>query len=378
MKIAIDARTMAQAERLTGVGTVVSLLAAHCAVRGVRATLLYDRTPSWRQPAHDQRVLSARSRPVWEQWQLPKEIRRGAYDLVHLTWNYGLPALRPRFARWIVTVHDLIPLASPPERSTLRDQLWWTYYRWSTRYSLRHADAIVAVSEATAAAIRQYDPTTVDRLTVIANPVQPVFLAPITEDAIDEVRRRYGLTGRYLVYSGGFDERKRIDLAIEALEHLPSSLNLVLVGQENDHARRLVDLARRRGVAERVQLPGYVPLADLPALIAGSAVSVYPSRAEGFGYPVAEALATGTPVVTTSIPALQEIGGSFPGYVAPTVRAKAFAAAVRPYLAWSAGQRRLFGQAARRWAARYSAATAGQAMLALYERVRGERRVNAS
>ena len=141
---------------------------------------------------------------------------------------------------------------------------------------------------------------------------------PAPPQAIDSVRRRYGIEGPYLVSLGALEPRKNLPATIRAFASLPEDLRpaLVLVGSASPWNREGWDLVQSAldelpiPVRERIVLTGYVPEAEKVALLSGAEALVYPSLYEGFGLPVIEAMACGTPVLTSNTSALPETAGN--------------------------------------------------------------------
>jgi glycosyltransferase involved in cell wall biosynthesis len=170
------------------------------------------------------------------------------------------------------------------------------------------ADRVLCVSATTARDLTQHlgvDPERVD--------VSPLGtdLRPASEQAVAALRRRLGLRGPYLLGLGTLEPRKDVPTLIRAFARLAGELphRLVLAGMAGWGAGEVAGAVAASGVSDRILLAGYVPEADKPALFTGADVFVYPSRYEGFGLPVLEAMACGTPVVTTTGGSLPEVAG---------------------------------------------------------------------
>jgi glycosyltransferase involved in cell wall biosynthesis/GT2 family glycosyltransferase len=143
------------------------------------------------------------------------------------------------------------------------------------------------------------------RVSVAPCAVDPREYFPCTDDVVNAVRRKYELPDRYFLYVGSLEPRKNLGLAIRAMERYRGPGVLVVVGASGWLNSSLHDLLVRGG--PRIKMLGYVPQADLPALYGGAIATVYPSRYEGFGLPVVESMACGTPVVTSNNSSLAEI-----------------------------------------------------------------------
>jgi len=207
----------------------------------------------------------------------------------------------------VVTIHDLIFMRHPEYYHWLDTKI----YEWKFRQTLREADHIIAISERTRQDIlelggKEY----ADRISVIYQSFAPRFSSDVREDKKAEVRKRYKLPQRYVLSVGTIERRKNLLLAAEAVELLPQDIHLVAVGRQTEYARELPK-------DERIHLLSGVPDSDLAAIYALAEAFVYPSRYEGFGIPIIEAIAAGLPVVACTGSCLEEAGGPACRYVSP-------------------------------------------------------------
>lgn len=253
-------------------------------------------------------------RNALEQAIIPLQARR--YDVLHYLDSYG-PVARPRGVPLALTVHDILPLTHPE------------YFRpRSRRYlaplmsrTIPRADAIMAISGATAQTLIDRLHVSPERIRVVHNGVEPLFRpAPAAEVA--RARRRYGIEWPYLIAVGAIERRKNLPRVIRAFAQarreagLPH--HLLLVGSAGLGDEEVVEAITSAGVAGLTHLLGYTPRADLPALLTGADVALYLSLAEGFGLPIIEAMACGTPVIASTAPALVEVAGDAALLVDPT------------------------------------------------------------
>lgn len=228
---------------------------------------------------------------LWERGLPP----RVPGDVVHATTPLAPTARRLRRGALVVTVHDAVPFTHP-ELLTARGAAW---HRRMIARAARTADAVVVPTEA----VRRVLSSFVDldtRVAVIGEGVAEAFLEPVTPHSVSRVRDRLGLPERYLVAVGTLEPRKGLSTIIEALPLLPQDVHLAVVGPSG-----WGDAAPR--ASERVHLLGRLSDADLAAVVAGAAVSVHASREEGFGLPLVEAMAVGTPVLHSDIPVFGEV-----------------------------------------------------------------------
>jgi glycosyltransferase involved in cell wall biosynthesis len=247
---------------------------------------------------------------LWTHVSLAREMLSDPPDVLFVP-SHVLPLVHP--PRCVATVHDL-GYHYHPEAHTLSQNL---YLRWSTRHNARTANRVVVDSQATRRDLVQFYGIPEEKI-VVVYPGRNERLIPVSDpSALRAVRGKYGLTGAYLVYVGTLQPRKNLARLVEAYAKLleaseeasSSKLQLVLVGQKGWLADDLLSQVRKLGLGERVVLTGYVPDSDLPALLSGALAFVFPSLYEGFGLPLLEAMACGTPVVCSNTSSLPEVTG---------------------------------------------------------------------
>jgi glycosyltransferase involved in cell wall biosynthesis len=254
------------------------------------------RVPGVRGP----RRLALPARPLAAAWEAGLPPRPRGADLVHATTL--LTPRRGRRSRLVVTVHDAVPWTHP-ETLTPRGVRW---HRAMAARAAAEADALVVPTRAVAAElsrhVRTRAPVVVAGAGVTAGLARPA-------DAAERLAR-LGLTGGHLVSVATLEPRKGLDVLLRALAEQPGRLPpLAVVGRTGWGGVEPVDMARDLGLPEGSVRPlGGLSDEDLAAVLSSALVAVVPSRAEGFGLPVVEAMAAGVPVVTSDDPALVEVG----------------------------------------------------------------------
>jgi glycosyltransferase involved in cell wall biosynthesis len=232
---------------------------------------------------------------AWHYLRRPRvEVAVGAVDLVHATTL----AIPPKSAPLVVTIHDLAFLTYP-EYFTRRGI---SFFMRGLSLALKDADLVLCPSEATRAACLKagFEPERTDVVPL------GVSTSRTTESDLSRVRAKYGLGNRYIFFAGTIEPRKNLSGLLAAFRRLDPSAELILVGPRgwNEDLDVLLGPARMR-----VKVLGFVPAQDLAALYAGARVVCSPSLLEGFGFPVLEAMANGTPVVTSRGTSTEEIAG---------------------------------------------------------------------
>ncbi|MGC4081385.1 MAG: glycosyltransferase family 1 protein [Vicinamibacterales bacterium] len=245
-------------------------------------------------------------RALWMQMEAPRLLRRLRADVVHFT-NGMLPAACPTPA--VVTIHDMsltiYPRFHPARRILLN--------RPFVNLAARRADAIITVSDAARHDILSLYGLDADRVHVVHEAAAPSFGVIHDLARLRRVRERYGLSERFILSVGTIEPRKNLPMLIDAFAHrrvsgeLPHQL--VCAGPYGWLSNDIEAQIDRLRVRDAVRLVGYVPFDDLPALYNLAEMLVFPSVYEGFGLPVIEAMACGTPVVTGPVAALNEVSG---------------------------------------------------------------------
>ena len=230
--------------------------------------------------------------------------------------------LRRAGIKSVVTIHDLIFMRHPEYYHPWDVQI----YRWKFRRAIEEADRIIAISECTRRDIAELGGVAEERIDLVYQTCNPRFSQTATDsgadsgdsdgmDSSDIAALR--LPRRYMLSVGSIEERKNLLLAVRALPLLPKDLHLVAVGRQTPYATRVAAEARRLGLAPRLHMLHGVSDAQLRAVYRGAEVFVYPSRYEGFGIPVIEAIHSGLPVVACTGSCLEEAGGPHNIYVSP-------------------------------------------------------------
>ena len=256
---------------------------------------------------------------LWTHLRLSREMYSLPPDVLFVP-SHVLPLIHP--PRCVVTVHDL-GFHYYPQAHTLCQN---AYLRWSTRFNARTAKRILADSEATRQDLMRYYATPEERI-VVVYPGRDETLAPVEDpQVLTELRARYGLRAPYFLYIGTLHPRKNLVRLIDAFAALTSAgrvqvqaadgaadeaigPQLVLAGQKGWLYEEIFGRVRKLGLEKHVVLTGYVPDVDLPALLSGALAFAFPSLYEGFGFPVLEAMACGTPVVCSNVSSLPEVAG---------------------------------------------------------------------
>ncbi len=242
-------------------------------------------------------------------WELPRLEWLTPFDVLFAP-NFVPPPTATR--RLVLTVHDLA-FRHRPETAPLATR------RWLERLdrALRQAAEVVTVSEATRRDLLELYPVDPERVTVIHHGIDPDRFRPAGEEDVERIRRRYGIDGPYVLFLGGLEPRKNLPALVGAWARLPEDVRpcLVLAGTSvawNPEGRAELERSLATlpaSVRGRVAMTGYVEHRDKVALLTGARALVFPSLYEGFGLPILEAMAVGTPVVTSDVSSMPEVAG---------------------------------------------------------------------
>jgi glycosyltransferase involved in cell wall biosynthesis len=255
---------------------------------------------------------------TWERLQMPWRIRRDKLDVYHGTYN----TLPPRWPIWkgppmVVSLHDVIVTWYPDD---LEDP-FIQYARKVTQRVVRDASVILTVSEWSKRDICERFQCDPGKVHLSLNGLHPEVLKGAPAGAGDRARQDYAEGRQYMFAIGAGLERKNTGRMIEAFalarERRPDLPHLLLISGLGDHIDRFKERAQGAGVLEHVRFLPYLSQADLIALYAGADLCIYPSIVEGWGIPVTESLALGTPIVTSNTSAMPEAGGEHARYFDP-------------------------------------------------------------
>jgi glycosyltransferase involved in cell wall biosynthesis len=254
-------------------------------------------------------------RILWEQFALYRRAGRDGAGLLHAPC-YVMPVWST--VPVLVNVHDILAFTRP-ELCTAANR---SHFRRFLPKTLERAARVVVPSSAVKREIIDtFQDLPHEKIRVLPWGVEPAF-APVADEAKRRgVALRYGLPPAYILHVGRREPKKNIRQVIEAYFSARATMKiphrLVLAGPEGWGTRELDKIVRELGLEEMVLRLGYVPREDLPAIYSMASALVFPSLAEGFGLPVVEAMACGTPVIASDIPALREVADTAARLVAP-------------------------------------------------------------
>lgn len=267
----------------------------------------------------------SRIRSLWRVWGITKDIQKDGIQIFHglsneLPLNIGTPEQRKMKAggkgcKYIVTVHDLIFIHTPQYYHWIDRQI----YNFKFRRACRCADRVIAVSEYTKKEIMHYYHTPESKIDVVYQGCDPVFSQEIEEGKLQEVKARYQLPDKFVLYVGSIEERKNLMLVAKAMAELNrrAAIHVVAVGRRTAYVDQIQDFLKAQGIDHLFHFYHQVPYADLPSFYKWASTFAYPSRIEGFGIPLLEAISSGVPAIGCTGSCLEEAGGPNSIYVNP-------------------------------------------------------------
>jgi glycosyltransferase involved in cell wall biosynthesis len=310
VRVALD--VSAVPPQLAGAGRYIAELARRLPANGVDTTLVTRRDDAlrWHDWSPSSYVASVvpngrAARLLYEAWVLGTTATARTADVWHAP-HYTMP--RRRTKPTVVTIHDLTFFTNPEwhERSKV------TFFRRAITYAVTHADVLISVSDFTSRQLKEIFPSHAPLVTAPLG----VDLDRFTPDARhdDDLIRAHHLPTDvpYIFFLGTFEPRKGIDVLLDAFEEiapLHSDVELWLAGQTGWGIKAVESRLAEHGAHARVRRLGFVDDTVLPSLLRRARTVAYPSRGEGFGLPVLEALACGAVVVTSADTVMSEVAG---------------------------------------------------------------------
>ena len=314
---------------------------------------------------------------LWRSRGIVRDLLRDGVQLYHGLSGELPIGLHKSGIKSVVTIHDLIFLRHPEYYHWFDTKI----YAWKFRQTLREADQIIAISECTKRDIIAFGHIDPSRISVIYQSYAPRFSSSASQNHGDQnhgdcprdssAAKIMGtvpvIPSRYILSVGSIEARKNILLAVKALPYLPEDLSLVIVGRHTKYTDLVIDYAKAHNLNHRIHILHGVTDDELPALYAGAEAFVYPSRYEGFGIPIIEAISSGLPVVACTGSCLEEAGGPDSLYVDPD-DVKGMAAAIRQCLRGAEGREERIARS-REYIHRFEGADVASQVISLYNRL---------
>lgn len=260
---------------------------------------------------------------LWRALGIKKQLHADHIDIFH-GLSHEIPFdLQQTKIKSIVTIHDLIFLRKPHYYKFIDRKI----YEWKSRYACKKANRIIAISERTKLDIVELYGISPEKIDVVYQGCDEVFKIKAGAEKLQEVKHRYQLPDTFILSVGTIEERKNINLLIEALAQAKTAAPLVVVGKSTPYLEKVKRNITKHQLQQRVLFLHQVTFEDLPSIYQLAQLFVYPSIYEGFGIPIIEAINSGLPIIAATGSCLEEAGGPDSIYISPT-EPKELAAAI--------------------------------------------------
>jgi len=247
--------------------------------------------------------LNSPNRFWWNLWALPNYLRQNPVDIFHT--QYIAPFWLPKNIKLVLTIHDISFNFFP--KYIKKSDLF--FLKTLLPRSIRRADKIITVSQSEREQIINFYKIQPEKIDFVYNGVDyENFAKEFSEEEKEKVRQKYNLPQKFLLYIGTFQPRKNIPVLIEAIKSL--DIKLILAGNRNarNFDKKINEVIEKNNFQNKVIFPGWIDEEDKPALLQIADCFVFPSLYEGFGIPIVEAMAAGTPVISSNKTSLPEVG----------------------------------------------------------------------
>lgn len=250
---------------------------------------------------------------IREQLSLILQLQKEKLDLLHTTFDFGVP-LWP-VSNVVVTVHD----AFFGPNTFFKNYKTRMFYQLLTRYSVSRSSKTIVISDFIQKKLFRYLPNmcnrNTDKIKVIPNGVGIEFFPVTNQEELEQLKRKYNITNKYIFCVGSFaSKNKNLLRILAAFCKLPTSLienyRIVIAGEMLNRVPEVMPLIKELKAKNFIICLGYIPDQELPVLYRNAEIFIFPSLHEGFGIPILEAMASGTPVITSNITAMPEIAGN--------------------------------------------------------------------
>ncbi|MCC5929841.1 MAG: glycosyltransferase family 4 protein [Cyclobacteriaceae bacterium] len=254
--------------------------------------------------------IKALSFPTWEQFQLPRIVKKYNLDLLHCTANTGPLALKLPL---LLTLHDIIYLEVLRQRGSYYQIFGNWYRRWIVPFLVKRTARIITVSESEKARISGFFDIPGNKIDLVYNGVNEIFAREPSEKLLSDFKSLYRLPDFYMLFFGNTDPRKNTRGVLEAyyiyVKQTSNPVKLVITGLKKSEINNILSDFGDRDLLNNIIVLDYLPFKYLPLLYRFAQLFLYPSLREGFGMPVLEAMASGTPVLTSNTSSMPEVAG---------------------------------------------------------------------
>lgn len=309
----------------------------------------------------DTRIASVNS-SMWRVFGMTSQLRRDKVELFHGLSNEIPFGINKSGIASVVTIHDVIFRHFPE----FYKQIDRNIYDHKFGYACRKANRVITVSECTKRDICEIYHINPDKIDVIYQNCNPIFAQDVPESELVRVRMAYNLPEKFILNVGTIEARKNVLLAVKALPLIDKQYNLVIIGRKTAYLNKIISFIRSQRLEKRVHFIHDMDLTDLPTMYRLAQAFVFPSRYEGFGIPIVEALTSGVPVVAATGSCLEEAGGTATLYVSPD-DVEGMAAALQQVISDDALRRKMI-DCGREYVLQFDSALMASALLETYRK----------
>lgn len=321
MKVGIDGRA-AKWYRGTGIGTYTyQLISSLNKIDKLNDYLLFmpessNVDISFNKNFNIRNISEGNRSNFWDEVNIPNILVDKDIQVYHVPQNgVGLP--KDRNCPFIITLHDVIPLRMP---ETVGEN-YLRIFNEEMPNIVSNCDGIITVSHYSREDISKAFNFPIDKIFVTHLGAEDIYRPLDRNICKDIIKNKYGIASDFILYVGGFSPRKNIVGLIEAFSKLlnkyKKDIKLVVVGKQGKSYSTYKGRAEELNITDKVLFPGFIPIEDLPLFYNASELLAYPSFYEGFGLPPVEAMACGTPVVTSNVTSIPEVLGDSAIFINP-------------------------------------------------------------
>ncbi|HKK62811.1 MAG TPA: glycosyltransferase family 1 protein [Bacteroidales bacterium] len=240
----------------------------------------------------------------WRTFSLARRLENDGIDIFHGLSNEIPVRISCSNVKSVVTIHDLIFMRLPH----LYKPIDRAIYKRKVQSAVREADRIIAISRQTRDDLIEFFGAEEDKLRIVYQGCNPWFYEKVSSDKAAATAEKYNLPAEYLLYVGTIEERKNLLTIVKALHEARINIPLVAVGRKTAYFEKVIAYIEKHKISQ-VLFHHHIDNEDLPAVYQQSRAFIYPSRYEGFGIPVLEAINSGVPVITSHGGCLEESAG---------------------------------------------------------------------
>ncbi|MCL2167690.1 MAG: glycosyltransferase family 4 protein [Lentimicrobiaceae bacterium] len=244
----------------------------------------------------------------WRSFLIAKEINTQNIDIFH-GLSGELPVSTLKMPK-VVTVHDLIFMRYPEFYAIIDRKM----YEKKFKHACKNADKIIAISKQTADDCIHFLNADPKKIEIVYQSCDPIFFSSQIDN---EIINKYDIPKKFILNIGTIETRKNLLNLVKALPCLDDEISLVAIGRRTSYINDIEHYIKENHLSHRVKLLHDVPFRDFPAFYAAASAFVYPSVFEGFGIPILEALSVGTPIATSNLSSMPEVGGDAALYFDP-------------------------------------------------------------